>query len=322
MAQGLTALAAVPSVASMIGRRLCLLLALCALPATGLPASALPEGFVYLEALAPTILQDMRYHGRENFLGQRVDGYAAPRCILTRAAAEALARVQAELLPQQLSLKVFDCYRPQRAVAHFMRWARAPDDPALRAHYHPNLGKPQLLREVYIAERSGHSRGSTVDVTLVPVTPTLALPHRGGGKDSMSAPHHRGEGKDSMSGHPYQGSGPDSIGSLPHQGGGDDAISPVPRERGRASAGATGHDGCGPEAARRGGALDMGSGFDCFDPVSNTDSLAITPAQHANRQRLKRMMERQGFRNYAREWWHYTLAREPFTQQYFDFPVR
>jgi zinc D-Ala-D-Ala dipeptidase len=83
-----------------------------------------------------------------------------------------------------------------------------------------------------------------------------------------------------------------------------------------------GHDGCGPEAARRDGALDMGSGFDCFDPVSHTDSPAVTPAQRANRQLLKRMMERQGFRNYTREWWHYTLAQEPFTQQYFDFPVR
>jgi zinc D-Ala-D-Ala dipeptidase len=257
-----------------------LLLALCALPGTGRTEAALPEGFVHLETLAPAIRQDIRYHGRENFLGTRVDGYDAPRCILTRAAAEALARVQAELRPQGLSLKVFDCYRPQRAVAHFLRWARTPDDPVLRARYHPNLDKRQLLREVYIADRSGHSRGSTVDVTIVRTTPTLTLPHQGGGKDSMST-------------HPHQGEG-----------------------------GAAGHDGCGPEAARRDGALDMGSGFDCFDPISNTDSPAVTPAQRANRRRLKQVMERAGFRNYEREWWHYTLAREPFTQRYFDFPVR
>ncbi|HXG29998.1 MAG TPA: M15 family metallopeptidase [Nevskiales bacterium] len=255
----------------MIFRRACLLLTLCALPGTGRADAALPEGFVYLEAVAPTIRQDIRYHGRENFLGARVDGYDAPRCILTRAAAEALARVQAELQPQGLSLKVFDCYRPQRAVTHFLRWARMPDDPALRTRYHPNLSKAQLLREVYIADRSGHSRGSTVDVTIVRITPSPTLP----------------------------------------------------RARWRTMAKASaGHDGCEPEAARRDGALDMGSGFDCFDPVSHTDSPAVTPAQRANRQMLKRLMERQGFRNYAREWWHYTLAQEPFTRQYFDFPVR
>jgi zinc D-Ala-D-Ala dipeptidase len=155
----------------MICRHACLLLALCALPGTGRTEAALPEGFVHLETLAPAIRQDIRYHGRENFLGTRVDGYDAPRCILTRAAAEALARVQAELRPQGLSLKVFDCYRPQRAVAHFLRWARTPDVPALRARYHPNLDKRQLLREVYIADRSGHSRGSTVDVTIVRAPP-------------------------------------------------------------------------------------------------------------------------------------------------------
>jgi D-alanyl-D-alanine dipeptidase len=245
----------------MSRRHTCLLIVLCALPGTGRAEAALPEGFVYLETLAPTIRQDIRYHGRENFLGTRVDGYHAARCILTRAAAEALARVQAEL-PQGLSLKVFDCYRPQRAVAHFMRWAHAPEDPALRRLYYPRLDKRQLLREAYVAERSGHSRGSTVDITIVWASPA-----------------------------------------------------PPPGT-------SAGHDGCGTDAARRNGALDMGSGFDCFDPVSHTDSPAVTPAQRANRQLLKRMMEHQGFRNYGREWWHYTLAQEPFTQQYFDFPVR
>jgi D-alanyl-D-alanine dipeptidase len=222
-------------------------------------AGGLPEGFVHLESVAPTVRQDMRYHGRWNFLGMRAAGYEAPRCILTRPAAAALARAQSELQPQGLSLKVFDCYRPQRAVRQFMRWARLPDDPVLRTLYYPRLDKRRLLSEVYIADQSGHSRGSTVDLTIVWA---------------------------------------------------------------EAAASAEGHDGCGVEAARRDGALDMGSGFDCFDPVSNTADPSVTAAQRANRQLLKRLLERHGFRNYAREWWHYTFKREPFPEAYFDFPVR
>lgn len=236
-----------------------LALLISAQPLTGWAARGLAEGFIYLDQVAPGIVQDLRYHGTRNFLGRPVNGYQAPRCVLTRPAAEALARAQADLEPQGLSLKVFDCYRPQRAVDDFMRWARRPDDPLLRRLYYPRLSKAQLLREVYIAEQSGHSRGSTVDLTIVWAT---------------------------------------------------------------RSPQAAGQDGCGPEAATRGGALDMGSGFDCFDPISNTENPQVTSAQRANRQFLKRLMEREGFRNYTREWWHYTLNQEPFPEQYFDFPVR
>lgn len=123
---------------------------------------------VRLDGVDATIQQEMRYFGTENFVGARVDGYEAPACWLSRPAAEALARVQAEVQPFGLSLRVFDCYRPQRAVNHFARWAADPSATAMKASYYPAVPKDSLFAWGYIAARSGHSRGSTVDLTLVP----------------------------------------------------------------------------------------------------------------------------------------------------------
>ena len=125
------------------------------------------DDFVDAAAVAPPLRVEMRYAGAHNFVGRPVDGYAAPVCLLTRQAAEALARAQAELAPLGLGLKVFDCYRPQRAVAHFARWARDLGDESTKAEFYPNIDKSQLFALGYIAERSGHSRGSTVDLTIV-----------------------------------------------------------------------------------------------------------------------------------------------------------
>jgi len=131
-------------------------------------ASELPEGFVYLRDIDPTILQDIRYAGRDNFTGAPVPGYEAHECVLVRPAAEALAAVQADLSAKGLTLKVYDCYRPARAVAAFVEWAKEPDDPSAKTTYYPNLPKAALFPD-YIATSSGHSRGATVDVTLVPM---------------------------------------------------------------------------------------------------------------------------------------------------------
>jgi len=132
-------------------------------------AQALPEGFVRLRDVAPAIRQDIRYAGPHNFMGRPVDGYGAAECWLTRPAAEALGRVAADLEARGdgLGLLVFDCYRPQRAVDHFARWATDPADALTRAEFYPRIDKRDLFRLGYIAARSGHSRGSTVDVTLV-----------------------------------------------------------------------------------------------------------------------------------------------------------
>lgn len=109
----------------------------------------------------------MRYFTENNFVGRRINGYEAPVCLLTRQAAQALAAVQRDLAMAGLGLKVFDCYRPARAVAHFVRWARNLADQKNKQTYYPDVDKRNLFRKGYIAARSGHSRGSTVDLTLV-----------------------------------------------------------------------------------------------------------------------------------------------------------
>ena len=130
-------------------------------------AWALPEGFVFLDEAVPGLQVDMRYSGSNNFLGRPVQGYEAARPVLTREAAQALARVQADLKPFGLAVLVFDAYRPQRAVDDFVRWAEDVDDTKMKADYYPRVDKRNLFKEDYIAARSGHSRGSTVDLTLV-----------------------------------------------------------------------------------------------------------------------------------------------------------
>jgi D-alanyl-D-alanine dipeptidase len=145
------------------------LLALLLTFAAAAPAAAQerPRGFVELDNVDPTILHDMRYLTRHNFMGRRVDGYRDPVCILQRRAARALSKAQDALRPKGLSLKVYDCYRPQRAVDQFVRWAANPADDKMKREFYPHVDKSRLFDDGYIASRSGHSRGSTVDLTLV-----------------------------------------------------------------------------------------------------------------------------------------------------------
>lgn len=231
-----------------------------------IPASAgdMPKDFVYLHDVDPTIQQDMRYAGADNFTGHKVSGYNAPECMLVRRAAEALKAVEADL-KGRLGLKVYDCYRPAQAVADFVDWAKEPDDPNSKAVHYPALSKKALFPEGYIATSSGHSRGATVDLTLVPL-------------DAPSAP-------------------------------------PVPNGR---SLGAC----TAPQAERAADtSLDMGTGFDCFDVKANTEASGLTPEQRANRQKVVDAMSRRGFKNFDKEWWHYTLDGEPYPETIFDFPI-
>jgi D-alanyl-D-alanine dipeptidase len=220
-------------------RHAVLALALLACASTREPKP--PADFVALAAIDASIQQDLRYAGASNFVGTRIDGYDAAKCLLTRAAAEALARVQADLRAEGLGLRVFDCFRPQRAVDHFVRWSHAPDDAAAKATYYPRVEKSELFARGYVAERSGHSRGSTVDLTIVD---------------------------------------------------------------------------------ERGGELDLGTRFDFFDPSAAADSQEVSAAARALRAKLRAAMERRGFKPYAEEWWHFTLANEPHPESYFDAPVR
>jgi len=133
------------------------------------PASQKPHDFVDVEKAIPSAVFDIRYFGPHNFVGVKVDGYNAGKCLLTRKAADALKKVQVELSTFSLSLKIYDCYRPQRAVNHFVRWASDIDDTKTKLEFYPTIDKRNLFRDGYIAEKSSHSRGSTVDLTIVPV---------------------------------------------------------------------------------------------------------------------------------------------------------
>lgn len=130
-------------------------------------AGDLPDGFVYLSEIAPSIRTDVRYASSNNFVGKRVSGYKARKIVITQAAAEALKKVQADLEGKGLGLKVFDAYRPQQAVNHFVRWVRDRKDQKTKESYYPRVSKERLMADGYIASRSKHSSGSTVDLTLV-----------------------------------------------------------------------------------------------------------------------------------------------------------
>ena len=239
----------------------------------------LPEGFSRLSEVAPEIAQEMRYTTAYNFVGARIDGYVGPECILATPAAEALRRVAADLAADGLGLKVYDCYRPQRAVDHFGRWARG-SDASMKAAFYPDEPRGQLFRRGYIASRSGHSRGATVDLTLVPLPAAASV-----------------------------------LTAFP-----DPADGPLPRCDAPLST-PTGPDLPGGGRLAEGD-LDMGTAYDCLDPASATASRAVSRQAQRNRQTLKAAMQRRGFRNYSKEWWHFTFRPEPFPRTYHDFDVQ
>lgn len=228
-------------------------------------ADKMPDGFVDIQKIIPDVLLDIRYYGPHNFLGEKVNGYLAPKCYLTGEAAQALARVQKDLEPYSLTLKIYDCYRPQRAVNHFVRWAKEIENTKTRKEFYSTVDKRNLFRDGYIDSKSGHSRGSTVDLTLVPRP------------------------------------APPQADYVPGQ-----QLSE-----------------CYLPAAKRfaDNSLDMGTGFDCFHKLSHTANTNIGRQQKINRLLLKSLMEKQGFKNYEKEWWHYTLKNEPYPNTYFDFVI-
>ncbi|MCL2554805.1 MAG: M15 family metallopeptidase [Actinomycetia bacterium] len=149
-------------------------------PAQARPEPKAPPQFVALHDVDPTIIQEIRYITPHNFTGTPVDGYRKPMCILTRPAAQALHRVQSGLLRRGYSLKVYDCYRPQRAVNDFVAWAKDLDDQRMKAEFYPLVDKTRLFADGYIAEKSGHSRGSTMDLTVVRLPAQPTRPYRPG----------------------------------------------------------------------------------------------------------------------------------------------
>jgi len=130
-------------------------------------AWALPDGFIYIDQEIPRIRVNLLYASSNNFVGRPINGYVSKRGVLTKPAAKALADVQVDLKPFGLELFIFDAYRPQRAVDEFIAWAKDLKDIRSKAKYYPRVAKENLFSEGYIADRSGHSRGSTVDLTII-----------------------------------------------------------------------------------------------------------------------------------------------------------
>lgn len=204
------------------------------------------NGFVEIQKEIRSIIVDLRYFSEDNFVGQRVDGYQSNKLYISIEAATALKKVQNELNRYGLGLKIFDGYRPQSAVDHFVRWAKDIKNTKTKEKYYPNELKKNLFKKGYIATKSGHTRGSTLDLTIVQL------------------------------------------------------------------------DIHGNEITE----LDMGTPWDFFSEKSATEYKHLTIAQRSNRLLLKSVMEKFGFKNYDKEWWHYTLINEPYKNTYFDFIIK
>jgi len=194
------------------------------------------DKFVNVNQAIPTIKYEIRYASNNNFIGRPIDGYNAPLCYLSKESAKALEKAQELVAQKGYRLKVYDCYRPQRAVNDFVIWAKDLNDTKMKAIYYANVPKKELFRLGYIAAKSGHSRGSTLDLTI--------------------------EG------------------------------------------------------------LEMGTPYDFFDKRSHTNDKSISIKAQHNRLYLKQIMQKSGFVNYSKEWWHYTLKEEPFGEIYFDFVIK
>lgn len=225
----------------------------------------LPEGFIYLKEIDSTILQEVRYALYHNFMGRPVLGYKAPVIIATEPLALALKAVQEELKPFHLTLKVYDAYRPQDAVDAFAVWAEDAADDLMKAEFYPTVDKKDLFKAGYIGKRSSHTRGSAVDLTIVPL-PVPPQPIWKPGNPIL-----------------------------------DGRLSKAQRFQDNS--------------------IDMGTGFDCLDEMSHTMNPALSFEARANRLLLKTLMEKHGFENYWREWWHFSLIDEPYPDTYFNFPV-
>ena len=129
----------------------------------------LPNGFTYLLEIDPTIKKELRYYTSKNFVGTPIDGYMKNKIIISIPAAKALKKIQTKLLDSGLSLKIFDAYRPQQAVNHFVRWARVMKDTLMKSLYYPDVKKSNLFKLGFIASKSSHTRGSTVDLSLIDI---------------------------------------------------------------------------------------------------------------------------------------------------------
>ncbi|MBR0267583.1 MAG: M15 family metallopeptidase [Clostridia bacterium] len=212
-----------------------------ALAADELKLSDDASDFVLVTDVVPDVILEIRYYSTYNFVGDRIDGYEQPLAFLTREAAAALKEVSDDLVAKGYRLKIYDAYRPHKAVLHFMKWAKDVNDARMKQYFYPDLEKDVLFPLGYISDHSGHSRGSTVDLTLFDMATEKEV--------------------------------------------------------------------------------DMGGTFDYFGELSHPDYKYITEEQYANRMILREAMLAHGFKPLPEEWWHFTLANEPYPDTYFTFPI-
>ncbi len=207
--------------------------------------------FVLLTDVVPDAILEIRYYSTYNFIGDRIPGYEEPVAIITCQAADSLKAASDDLKALGYCIKVYDAYRPQCAVDYFMTWAEDVDDVRMKENFYPELDKSVLVPEEYVARHSSHTRGSTVDLTLVDI--------------------------------------------------------------------------------KSGREVDMGCVFDYFGVASHPDVLPgqaigayppINEQQYRNRMILREAMLSHGFKPYECEWWHFTLADEPYPDTYFNFPLK
>ena len=225
-------------------------------------ADAPPPGFVHVAEAVPDAILEVRYYSTYNFIGDRIRGYERPAPMLTVEAAEALKAVSDELVPMGYRLKIYDTYRPQRAVDHFVEWAKKADDTRMKQYFYPDLDKTILFPRGYILAKSGHSRGSTVDLTLFDMNTEKEV-DMGGTFDWFGRESHPDWGGD-------------------------------------------------PETRKYTGEF----------PANTPAERKIGETQFKNRMLLRSVMLKHGFKPLDEEWWHFTLADEPYPDTYFDYPVR
>lgn len=230
---------------------------------TALSLFVRPPNFVYLHEIDPSIIISLRYASSENFIGAPLPGYINNKALITLQAAEALKKAQQEFLQDGYSLVIYDAYRPQQAVDAFMQWSKEPLNQIKKEQYYPYVNKRDVFKLGYVASHSGHTRGSTVDVTLIK-------------KDSILTTIKETK-RTLLDGR-----------TIPFL---DDNT------------------------------VDMGSSFDLFDPVSHYENNLISDEHKKMRLYLKNVMEKHGFKQYPKEWWHFRLEKEPFSDTYFNFPI-
>jgi zinc D-Ala-D-Ala dipeptidase len=199
------------------------------------------DGFAFVDELVPGVRWDAKYATWDNFTGKPVDGYGANRIVGAKALCAALESARDEAASLGFGLLLWDGYRPQRAVDSFLRWSRQPENGRTKRRHYPNIDRADMVRDGYVAAKSGHSRGSSVDLTLFHLV--------------------------------------------------------------------------------SGELATMGGDHDLMDPISHHEAKGVARIAARNRQVLRHVMEAAGFRSYACEWWHYTLADEPYPDTYFDFPI-